>query len=31
LAACGDASNMSTFREFWAVFRESLEEEGAGV
>lgn len=31
LAACGDASSMSTFREFWAVFRESLEEEGAGV
>ncbi|MBN9462837.1 MAG: phospholipase D family protein [Burkholderiales bacterium] len=31
LAACGDACNMSTFREFWAVFRESLEEEGAGV
>lgn len=31
LAACGDASNMSTFREFWAVFRESLDEEGAGV
>ncbi len=31
LAACGDASNMSTFREFWAVFRKSLEEEGAGV
>lgn len=31
LAACGDVSNMNTFREFWAVFRESLEEEGAGV
>lgn len=31
LAACGDISNMSTFREFWAVFRESLEEESAGV
>lgn len=31
LAACGDASNMSTFCEFWAVFRESLEEEGVGV
>lgn len=30
LAACGDASNMSTFREFWAVFRVSLEQEGAG-
>jgi len=31
LAACGDALNMGTFREFWAVFRESLKEEGAGV
>ncbi len=31
LAACGDASNMSTFREFWAVFRESLEEDGGGA
>jgi len=31
LAACGDAANMSAFREFWAVFRESLEEEGASV
>jgi hypothetical protein len=31
LAACGDAANMSEFREFWAVFRESLEEEGASV
>jgi len=31
LAACGDAENMSSFREFWAVFRESLAEEGARV
>ncbi len=31
LAACGDAANMSAFREFWAVFRESLEEESANV
>jgi hypothetical protein len=31
LAACGDAANMSAFREFWAVFRESLEEENANV
>jgi hypothetical protein len=26
LTACGDAENMSSFREFWAVFRESLAE-----
>lgn len=31
LAACGDAENMSSFREFWAVFRESLEEERSSV
>ena len=31
LAACGDAANMSAFREFWTVFQESLEEESAGV
>jgi hypothetical protein len=31
VAACSAASNISTFREFWAVFRESLKEEGAGV
>lgn len=31
LAACGDAANMSAFREFWAVFQDSLEEERAGV
>lgn len=31
LAACGDAENMSAFREFWSVFRESLEEESANV
>jgi hypothetical protein len=31
LAACGDAENMRSFREFWAVFRESLAEEGARV
>lgn len=31
LAACGDAEKMSSFREFWAVFRESLTEEGARV
>ena len=31
LAACGDERNMSTFREFWAVFRASLNEEGLGV
>ena len=31
LAACGDVENMSAFREFWAVFRESLEEESANV
>lgn len=31
LAACGDDANMSAFREFWAVFRESLEEEIANV
>lgn len=31
LAACGDAENMSSFREFWVVFRESLAEERAGV
>lgn len=29
LAACGDAANMSAFREFWTVFQESLEEESA--
>ncbi len=31
LAACGDAENMSSFRKFWAVFREALAEERAGV
>ncbi|MBL8039522.1 MAG: phospholipase D family protein [Nitrospira sp.] len=31
LAACSDAENMGAFREFWAVFRESLEEESANV
>jgi len=31
LAACGDLQNMSAFRNFWAVFRESLEEESARV
>lgn len=31
LAACGDAENMSSFREFWGVFRESLAEEVARV
>jgi hypothetical protein len=31
LAACGDAENMSSFREFWAVFKESLSEESARV
>lgn len=31
LAACADAENMSSFREFWAVFRESLVEEGVCV
>jgi hypothetical protein len=31
LAACGDGVNMSAFREFWAVFLQSLEEEGASV
>ncbi|MDO8397953.1 MAG: DUF6361 family protein [Bradyrhizobium sp.] len=31
LAASGDTANMSTFREFWAVFRSSLEEENASV
>jgi len=31
LAACGDAANMTAFREFWTVFQESLEEERASV
>jgi hypothetical protein len=31
LAACGDVENMSAFREFWSVFRESLDEESARV
>lgn len=31
LAASGDTANMSAFQEFWAVFRESLEEEIANV
>lgn len=31
LATCGDAENMGAFREFWSVFRETLEEEGASV
>lgn len=31
LAACGDSEDMSAFREFWAVFRESLAEESASV
>jgi hypothetical protein len=31
LAACGDGVNMSAFREFWAVFLQSLEEESASV
>ena len=31
LAACGDAANMSAFREFWTVFQESLEEENASA
>ena len=31
LGACGDAANMSAFHEFWAVFRETLEEESANV
>jgi len=31
LGACGDAANMSAFREFWAVFLESLDEDRASV
>ena len=31
LAACGDGVNMSAFRQFWAVFLQSLEEESASV
>jgi hypothetical protein len=31
LAACGDAANMSAFREFWTVFQESLEEARTSV
>jgi len=31
LAACSDVEKMSSFREFWAVFRESLAEEVARV
>ena len=31
LAVCGDAANMSTFREFWTIFQKSLEEERARV
>ena len=31
LAACGHAENISTFREFWTVFRESLAEEHTRV
>jgi hypothetical protein len=31
LAACSEDASMSAFREFWSVFRESLEEDVAGV
>jgi hypothetical protein len=31
LSACGDAQDMAAFREFWSIFKESLQEGNAGA